>query len=605
MVSMDKSKNVQEILDALKSEYDLLHKNAPNTESRANDYETSMIQSQIQDIEDFRKSLDEMIEKQKAIRETYEREANAIKHELDALGVDAFNSTKPSFNERINKDVKPSQPSTSSKPLNTVDATKIPSMQPFPSAQQPGFLSNPVHDSSSNAPVAAATGEHQNITHPGQQTVLGNNVTNISEPSVYVSPISYAGTSIPPHAAVPGNTQVASLPGYYVANPEQQQKQQQQQQSSQLQTQEIPNAANSISQYTSRQAYQEHEAHARDVGQPSAYTQKKSQSPSWYVTYNPACRRLFNINLIHTLEHPSVVCCTKFSHNGKYLATGCNRATNIFDVHTGQRLFTLNEDSPDQSRDLYVRTIAFSPDGNYLVTGTEDRQIKLWDLNTQKVRFLFSGHEQDIYSLDFSHNGRFIVSGSGDHTARLWDVETGQCILKLEIENGVTAIAISPNDQYIAVGSLDQIIRVWSVSGTLVERLEGHKESVYSIAFSPDSKILVSGSLDKTIKVWELQFAQSVGLSAIKPEGVCKATYYGHSDFVLSVAVSPDNRWALSGSKDRSIQFWDLQTGQSYLTCQGHKNSVISVSFSPDGKQFASGSGDLRARIWSVDPASP
>ncbi|EPX72766.1 transcriptional corepressor Tup11 [Schizosaccharomyces octosporus yFS286] len=601
MVSVDRNKNVQEVLDALKSEYDLLNKNSSSTESHADNYETSMILSQIQDIEDFRKTLDDMIEKQKAIRETYEKEVNAIKHELDALGVDAFNSTKPSFNERVNKDAKSSQPPTTSKPHNTVDANKIPSIQPYPSTQQPGFLLDPAHESSSNVPVAAATvGEHTNMTHPGQQALLGSNVTNASEPSVYVSPISYTDNPVPPHTVVAGNTHMSGLPGYYVTNPEQQK-----QQAFPIQTQDVQNPTNNIAQYTGKPAYQEHEPHIKEVNQASAYTHKKSQSPSWYVTYNPSCRRLFNINLVHTLEHPSVVCCTKFSHNGKFLATGCNRATNIFDVHTGQKLFTLNEDSPDQSRDLYVRTIAFSPDGKYLVTGTEDRQIKLWDLATQKVRFLFSGHEQDIYSLDFSHNGRFIVSGSGDHTARLWDVETGQCILKLEIENGVTAIAISPNDQYIAVGSLDQIIRVWSVSGTLVERLEGHKESVYSIAFSPDSKILVSGSLDKTIKVWELQFPQSVGLSAIKPDGVCKATYHGHSDFVLSVAVSPDNRWALSGSKDRSIQFWDLQTGQSYLTCQGHKNSVISVSFSPDGKQFASGSGDLRARIWSIVPASP
>jgi len=95
--------------------------------------------------------------------------------------------------------------------------------------------------------------------------------------------------------------------------------------------------------------------------------------------------------------------------------------------------------------------------------------------------------------------------------------------------------------------------------------------------------------------------------------GLSKDTRYVHlpryniftnikQDFVLSVALTPDGNWVLSGSKDRGVQFWDPRTGNTQLMLQGHKNSVISVAPSPSGGSFATGSGDMRARIWSYKP---
>jgi len=179
-------------------------------------------------------------------------------------------------------------------------------------------------------------------------------------------------------------------------------------------------------------------------------------------------------------------------------------------------------------------------------------------------------------------------------------------VLSLAIEDGVTTVAISPDNRFLAAGSLDKSVRVWDLgNGDLLERLEeaggnpGHKDSVYSVAFSPTSKELVSGSLDRTIRMWELQ-PQYNGARREQPRGgKCIKVFEGHKDFVLSVALSPDGAWVMSGSKDRGVQFWDPQTGEAQLMLQGHKNSVISVAPSPArGGLFATGSGDMRARIW-------
>ncbi|KAF8859675.1 WD40 repeat-like protein [Acephala macrosclerotiorum] len=333
--------------------------------------------------------------------------------------------------------------------------------------------------------------------------------------------------------------------------------------------------------------------------------QKKVEA-DWFAIFNPEVPRVLDVDLVHTLQHESVVCCVRFSHDGKYVATGCNRSAQIFDVVSGQKVCVLQDESVDSVGDLYIRSVCFSPDGRFLATGAEDKLIRVWDIASRTIRNTFAGHEQDIYSLDFARDGRTIASGSGDRTVRLWDIEAGQNVLTLSIEDGVTTVAISPDTKFVAAGSLDKSVRVWdAVTGYLVERLEGpdgHKDSVYSVAFAPNGKDLVSGSLDKTIKMWELVAPRGGHPNNAPKGGRCIRTFEGHKDFVLSVALTPDGNWVLSGSKDRGVQFWDPRTGNTQLMLQGHKNSVISVAPSPSGGSFATGSGDMRARIWSYKP---
>ena len=134
----------------------------------------------------------------------------------------------------------------------------------------------------------------------------------------------------------------------------------------------------------------------------------------------------------------------------------------------------------------------------------------------------------------------------------------------------------------------------------LIERLRGHKDSVYSVAFTPDGQGLISGSLDKTLKYWDVR---SVGMgpppNGKKPvdKDLCTMNFTGHKDYVLSVAVSHEGKWVVSGSKDRGVQFWDSRSATVQLMLQGHKNSVISIDLSPATSLLATGSGDWAARI--------
>lgn len=292
-----------------------------------------------------------------------------------------------------------------------------------------------------------------------------------------------------------------------------------------------------------------------DLDPDSLRSDQKREGLDWFAVFNPRARRVLDVDLVHNLAHESVVCCVRFSHDGRYVATGCNRSAQIFEVSTGNQVKKLQDESVDKDGDLYIRSVCFSPDGKYLATGAEDKQIRVrnylylnfrtivhlqngtltlnqvWDIHSCTIRTTFTGHEQDIYSLDFARDGKHIASGSGDRTVRVWDIESGREVLNLSIEDGVTTVAISPGGDYVAAGSLDKSVRVWDArSGILIERLdgpEGHKDSVYSVAFAPDGRSLVSGSLDKTIKMWQL--ADSRGLiTGPSRGGKCIKTFEGH-----------------------------------------------------------------------------
>ncbi|WWD18901.1 hypothetical protein CI109_103357 [Kwoniella shandongensis] len=361
--------------------------------------------------------------------------------------------------------------------------------------------------------------------------------------------------------------------------------------------------------------------HLSDLDPDNVSRELKKEGGDWQAMWSSQMRKQLDVALVHTLEHETVVCCVKFSNDGKYLATGCNRTAQIYDVKSGGRVTTLQDEAANRTGDLYIRSICFSPDGKFLATGAEDRQIRIWDIKQKRIRHLLQGHMQEIYSLDFSRDGRFLVSGSGDKSARIWDIEKGICVFDLRIEDfihnehgpidaGITSVALSPDGKLVAAGSLDTMVRVWNVTtGQQVERLKGHKDSVYSVAFSPDGKCLVSGSLDRTLRIWDLG-ATKREVESLPPGskdvqknlGTCQSTLNGHKDYVLSVAISPDGQWVVSGSKDRSIQFWHIATGQAQLMLQGHKNSVISIDLARSGGYLASGSGDCMARIWKYEP---
>ena len=292
-----------------------------------------------------------------------------------------------------------------------------------------------------------------------------------------------------------------------------------------------------------------------------------------------------------------------FSPNGRFLASSANRSVHLWDVQTGQCLQTL------QGYSDRVFSLAFSPDGRLLATGSEDRLVRVWDVKRGQLLNTLSGHTDEVRSVAFTpvetfrRNvstatnavGYLLASGSYDRTVRLWDVDTGECLKILEKHtHRVWSVAFSPDGRVLASGSSDRTIKLWDIStGQCLKSLLGHSRQIRTVAFSPDGQTLASGSDDRSVRLWNWRKAEAVRVLK------------GHTSWISSVAFSPDNDLLASGSEDQSVRLWETRSNLCLKTLQGHSNGVWSLAFSPtsphspyQGGILASGSQDGIIRFW-------
>ena len=284
-------------------------------------------------------------------------------------------------------------------------------------------------------------------------------------------------------------------------------------------------------------------------------------------------------------DHLGHVSSAAFSPDGQRIVTASQDGTaRLWHATTGAALAAL------RGHTKWVWSAVFSPDGQRIVTASNDRTAGIWDGRTGQLIAELAGHTDRVRSAVFSPDGAWIVTGGYDCEARVWD---GQTYRELAVLRGhsdwIRSVTVSPDSRLVATAGKDGAAVVWNLAdGRHLSRLEGHTDQVWSAMFSPDSTSVLTASFDQTARIWDAQTGRM--LAQLR-----------HTHSVLSAAFSPDGRWVLTASLDNTAEVRESDTGRTVARFYGHSGGVISAAFSPDGKLAVTASQDRTARLWEID----
>lgn len=296
----------------------------------------------------------------------------------------------------------------------------------------------------------------------------------------------------------------------------------------------------------------------------------------------------------HTLRgHTDWIYSIAISPDGQTLASGSfDKTIKLWELSTGSLIHTLSNHSKG------VCCVAISPDNQTLASGSWDETIKLWRLDTGELIRTLKGHTASVRSLAIAPDSQTLVSGSFDETIKLWYMDTGECLSTIAEKVGqVSAIALTPDGQTIASGGNDGLITLRSLDTTGASKkptftltLTGNLSSICSLTISPDGQILAAGCTDGNVKLWQLS------------NGTLLDILQGHAGPVMSAVFSVDGQTLISGSADGTIEIWNLETREQLgVLTNNSDGSVMSVAISSDGQLIAGGGADSIIKIWQRD----
>jgi WD40 repeat protein/transcriptional regulator with XRE-family HTH domain len=328
-----------------------------------------------------------------------------------------------------------------------------------------------------------------------------------------------------------------------------------------------------------------------------------------------------------------------FSPDGSLVAGCGNRPTiGLWQVDSGKLLKELETEVQGSA----VYSLAFSPDGQSLLSGSKNGTLCLCDLNNEIPPKIWQGHNSLIRSVAFSPNGQLVASCGEEQTVKVWEVQTslGECYRTLQgFSHRIGTVTFSPDGKQLASGGDEQLIRLWNteIIGPDKEiypcekKIPWQTSFILSLQFSRDGQWLVGGSYDWSVKLWKVGSEQTprtlrgeggiVWGADFSPDsrllassdytnriklwevdsGECYQVLEGHKQQIWSVVFSPDGRQLASSSDDQTIRLWDIASGACLAVLEGHKGLVWKVAFSPDGKWLASASDDMTVRLWDIE----
>ncbi|CAH8485523.1 unnamed protein product [Dicrocoelium dendriticum] len=283
-----------------------------------------------------------------------------------------------------------------------------------------------------------------------------------------------------------------------------------------------------------------------------------------------------------------------------------------------------------------ITRVAFHPHYNVFVSASEDATIKVWDYETGEYEQTLKGHTDSVQDVAFDPSGKLLVSCSADMQVKLWDFTLYQCIKTLAgHDHNVSSVSFLPSGDFLVSASRDKTIKMWEVStGYCIKTFSGHSEWIRSVRPSLDGTLLASCSNDRTIRVWSVETRECLKVLRGHSHVIECIAWITHPQSILAITDSsaassnPNSNTPLnssipngiasesdspsvlnpvsstlllaSGSRDRSIRLWDVNTELCLCELIGHDNWVRQLVFHPKGRLLLSASDDKTVRVWDL-----
>ena len=291
--------------------------------------------------------------------------------------------------------------------------------------------------------------------------------------------------------------------------------------------------------------------------------------------------------------HAGPVLSLAFSPNGELLATGSNdkQKVRLWKVHGGEpmpRNFT------GQVGDVW--SLAFSPQGTQLASGSRDNPIRLWNLEENAVGEKVPDrlHADDYGNFCFSQDGQWMAGGCADNTVKVWEVAT----LRIQgvLPKTSYVVAFSPQSDELLTATREGNPQWWNFQTKSVRSIPGYSGvlgQVISVDLSPNRRTAALGLSDGGIRILDIASGQPIG-----------QPFRAHQGNVLSLAFSPRGDKLASGGSDKTVMVWDVPSQKGLGVCPEHKGAVFGVAISPNGETLASGCGSATIKLWNLADVS-
>lgn len=282
-----------------------------------------------------------------------------------------------------------------------------------------------------------------------------------------------------------------------------------------------------------------------------------------------------HINKTHITKLSSVA----FSPNGRYLLSGGkDRKLWLWNLKNGnlEKTFVGHSD--------IISSVAFSSDSQYAISGSRDRTVRIWNVNTGRLLDTYRGHDGFVSSVNFSSDGRYVLSGSYDKTLQFWDRRDGRLMRRFKRGNWILSMDISRS--FALSGHRDRTMRLWNLDTGKLRRSFRSYSYFMSVAFFPNANRIVSGHTDNTLRIWNVY------------SGRMLRRFRGHTGSVFSVDVSSNGRKIVSGSRDNTVRLWNAYSGKQIGIFE-HEDDVYSVKFTSNSSRIISAGND-GIYLWDI-----